>query len=206
MTSRHLRFSLRSLVGSRPTCHFLIYLSSACHSSRVVVIWARLRTRRSPTALARSRFATLTSAVAGWLRRRRMPGLWCLSSVLTGTVACVPVARQVPRSGSAAGCVIGDPFSWTRRPGSAVVATSAPGPPAVTGLPSAVATLLAGFALLHFAGTIRSVLGRFASTVASSVQLARVASAGAVVGAAGIAMAIVMVAAATVREPTRIRS
>jgi hypothetical protein len=41
---------------------------------------------------------------------------------------------------------------------------------------------------------------------ASSVQLARVASAGAVVGAAGIAMAIVMVAAATVREPTRIRS
>ena len=66
--------------------------------------------------------------------------------------------------------------------------------------------LLAGFALLHFAGTIRSVLGRFASTVASSVQLARVASAGAVVGAAGIEMAIVMVAAATVREPTRIRS
>jgi len=66
--------------------------------------------------------------------------------------------------------------------------------------------LLAGFALLHFAGTIRSVLDRFASTVASSAQLARVASAGAVVGAAGIAMAIVMVAAATVREPTRIRS
>jgi len=51
--------------------------------------------------------------------------------------------------------------------------------------------LLAGLALLHFAGTIRGVLGR------AEVQLARVAFAGAVVGAAGIATAIVTVAAAT---------
>jgi hypothetical protein len=57
--------------------------------------------------------------------------------------------------------------------------------------------LLAGFALLHFAGTIRSVLGRAETTIHGSVQLARVAFAGAVVGAAGIAMAIVTVSAAT---------
>jgi len=57
--------------------------------------------------------------------------------------------------------------------------------------------LLAGFALLHFAGTIGSVLGRAETTVHGSVQLARAAFAGAVVGAAGIAMAIVTVAAAT---------
>jgi hypothetical protein len=57
--------------------------------------------------------------------------------------------------------------------------------------------LLAGIALLHFAGTIRSVLGRAETTIRGSVQLARVAFAGAVVGAAGIATAIVMVGAAT---------
>lgn len=57
--------------------------------------------------------------------------------------------------------------------------------------------LLAGVALLHFAGTIRSALGSAETTVAGSVQLARVAFAGAVVGATGIAMAIVTVAAAT---------
>jgi hypothetical protein len=57
--------------------------------------------------------------------------------------------------------------------------------------------LLAGFAMLHFAGTIRSVLGSAETTIPGSVQLARVAFAGAVVGAAGIAMAIVMVGAAT---------
>ena len=57
--------------------------------------------------------------------------------------------------------------------------------------------LLAGFASLHFAGTIRSVLGSAEATVGSSVQLARVAFAGAVVGTAGIATAIVMVGAAT---------
>ena len=54
--------------------------------------------------------------------------------------------------------------------------------------------LLAGFVLLHFAGTIRSVLGSAETTVRGSVQLARVAFAGAVIGIAGIAMAIVMVA------------
>jgi hypothetical protein len=58
-------------------------------------------------------------------------------------------------------------------------------------------SLLAGIALLHFAGTIRSVLGGAERTVPGSVQLARVAFAGAVVGAAGIATAIVMVGAAT---------
>lgn len=57
--------------------------------------------------------------------------------------------------------------------------------------------LLAGFALLHFAGTIRSVLERAETTARSSVQLAHVAFAGAVVGATGIAMAIVTVAAAS---------
>src|SRR5918998_1227729 len=57
--------------------------------------------------------------------------------------------------------------------------------------------LLAGFALLHFAATIRDVMGSAETTVPGAVQLGRVAFAGAVVGAAGIATAIVMVAAAT---------
>ncbi len=57
--------------------------------------------------------------------------------------------------------------------------------------------LLAGFAMLHFAGTIRSVLGTAEATVPGSVQLARGAFAGAIVGAASIAMAIVIVGAAT---------
>jgi hypothetical protein len=57
--------------------------------------------------------------------------------------------------------------------------------------------LLAGIALLHFAGTIRSALGSAETTVPGSVQLARMAFAGAVVGAAGIATAIMMVGAAT---------
>ena len=57
--------------------------------------------------------------------------------------------------------------------------------------------LLAGVAMLHFAGTIRSVLGTAEATVPGSVQLARGAFAGAIVGAASIAMAIVMVGAAT---------
>ncbi len=52
-------------------------------------------------------------------------------------------------------------------------------------------------ALLHFAGIIRSALGSAEMAVAGSVQLARAAFAGAVVGATGIAMAIVTVAAAT---------
>ena len=49
---------------------------------------------------------------------------------------------------------------------------------------------------LHFAGTIRSVLGSAEATVCGSVQLARVAFAGALTGITGITMAIVMVAAA----------
>lgn len=57
--------------------------------------------------------------------------------------------------------------------------------------------LLAGVALLHFAGIIRAALGSAETTSASSGRLARAAFAGAVVGATGIAMAIVMVAAAT---------
>jgi len=57
--------------------------------------------------------------------------------------------------------------------------------------------LLAGVALLHFAGTIRSALGRAETTFQGSVDLARVAFAGAIVGGACLAMAIVMVAAAS---------
>jgi hypothetical protein len=56
--------------------------------------------------------------------------------------------------------------------------------------------LLAGFMFLHFAGTVRSVLGSAESTVRGSVQLARVAYAGAITGITGITMAIVMIAAA----------
>ena len=56
--------------------------------------------------------------------------------------------------------------------------------------------LLAGFVFLHFAGTIRSVLGSAESTVRGSVQLARVAYAGAITGITGITMAIVMIASA----------
>jgi hypothetical protein len=62
---------------------------------------------------------------------------------------------------------------------------------------AAFLTLLAGFAFLHFMGTIRSVLGSAETTVSGSVQPAQVAFAGAVVGIAGIVTAIVMVGAAT---------
>jgi hypothetical protein len=58
-------------------------------------------------------------------------------------------------------------------------------------------TLLAGFALLHFAGTIRNVLGSVEVTVRGSAQLANAAFAGAITGVVGITMAIVMIAAAT---------
>ena len=57
--------------------------------------------------------------------------------------------------------------------------------------------LLAGFVFLHFAGTIRSVLGSAETTFRGSVQLARVAFAGALTGITGITMAIVMISAAT---------
>ena len=57
--------------------------------------------------------------------------------------------------------------------------------------------LIAGFVFLHFAGTIRSVLGSAEATVRGSVQLARVVFAGAVTGITGITMAIVMIAGAS---------
>ena len=60
-----------------------------------------------------------------------------------------------------------------------------------------VAMLLAGFVFLRFAGAIRAVLGRAETTVGDSVQLARIAFAGALTGIAGMTMAIVMIAAAT---------
>ena len=56
--------------------------------------------------------------------------------------------------------------------------------------------LLAGFVFLHFAGTIRSVLGSAEATERGSVQLARTAFGGAITGITGITMAIVMIAAA----------
>ena len=61
----------------------------------------------------------------------------------------------------------------------------------------AFAMLLAGFAFLHFVGTIQSVLGTAESTVRGSAQLARVAFAGALIGIAGMTTAIVMIAAAS---------
>jgi hypothetical protein len=58
-------------------------------------------------------------------------------------------------------------------------------------------TLLAGFAFLHFTAIIRSLLGSAEATVRGSLQLARVAVAGAITGIAGMAMAIVIIASAT---------
>ena len=62
---------------------------------------------------------------------------------------------------------------------------------------SAFLMLLAGFVFLHFMGTIRSVLGGVNSPARGSDQLARVAFGGAVTGMAGMAMASVMLAAAS---------
>jgi hypothetical protein len=53
---------------------------------------------------------------------------------------------------------------------------------------SAFLMLLAGFVLLHFMGTIRSVLGAAESPFRGSGQLARVAFGGAATDMAGIAM------------------
>jgi hypothetical protein len=58
-------------------------------------------------------------------------------------------------------------------------------------------TLLACFAFLHFAGTIRSVLGSTEATLQGSVQLARAAYAGAITGITAFTVALVMVGAAT---------
>jgi len=60
----------------------------------------------------------------------------------------------------------------------------------------AFAMLLAGFVFLHFAATIRTALGS-AETVRGSVELARVAFAGAITGMAGMTMAIVIISSAT---------
>lgn len=62
---------------------------------------------------------------------------------------------------------------------------------------SAFLMLLAGFVFLYFMGAIRSVLGDAESLVRGSAQLARVAFGGAVTGMAGMAMAAVILAAAS---------
>lgn len=61
----------------------------------------------------------------------------------------------------------------------------------------AFAMLLAGFVFLHFAGVIRTALGSAESRVRGSVELARVAFAGAIAGMAGMTMAIVIISSAT---------
>ena len=61
----------------------------------------------------------------------------------------------------------------------------------------ALLTLMAGVVGLHFAGTIRSLLGSAEATVRSSGQLARVAYAGALIGITGITMAVVIIAGAS---------
>jgi hypothetical protein len=61
----------------------------------------------------------------------------------------------------------------------------------------AFAMLLAGFVFLHFAATIRGALGTAETMVRGSTQLARVAFAGAMIGIAGMATAIVMIATAS---------
>jgi succinate dehydrogenase/fumarate reductase cytochrome b subunit len=61
----------------------------------------------------------------------------------------------------------------------------------------AFAMLLAGFVFLHFVATIRTALGDAEARVGGSVQLARVAFAGAITGMAGMVMAIVIISSAT---------
>jgi hypothetical protein len=61
----------------------------------------------------------------------------------------------------------------------------------------ALLILIAGFVFLHFAGMIRGVLGSAETRVRGSVQLARVAFAGALTGITGITMAVIMIARAT---------
>lgn len=60
----------------------------------------------------------------------------------------------------------------------------------------AFAMLLAGFVFLHFAGMIRNLLGAAESPVRGSVQLARVAFAGALTGITGMTMAIIIISSA----------
>ena len=61
----------------------------------------------------------------------------------------------------------------------------------------AFAMLLAGFVFLHFAATIRTVLGNAERRARGSAELARVAFAGAITGMAGMIMAIVIISSAT---------
>ena len=61
--------------------------------------------------------------------------------------------------------------------------------------------LLAGFVFLHFAGTIRSILGSAEAAVRGSRQLAHAAFAGAITGITGITMAIVTIASAATEGP-----
>ena len=61
----------------------------------------------------------------------------------------------------------------------------------------AFAMLLAGFVFLHFAATIRTVLGNAERSARGSAELARVAFAGAITGMAGMTMAIVIISSAT---------
>jgi Domain of unknown function (DUF4386) len=61
----------------------------------------------------------------------------------------------------------------------------------------AFAMLLAGFVFLHFAATIRTVLGNAERKARGSAELARVAFAGAITGMAGMTMAIVIISSAT---------
>jgi hypothetical protein len=62
---------------------------------------------------------------------------------------------------------------------------------------SAFLMLLAGFAFLYFMGMVRRVLGSAESPVRGSGQLARVAFGGALTGMAGMAIASVMLSAAS---------
>jgi len=62
---------------------------------------------------------------------------------------------------------------------------------------AAFLTLIAGIVFLHFAGTIRTVLGTAETSVRGSGQLAQAAFAGAVTGITGITMAILMIAGAS---------
>ena len=62
---------------------------------------------------------------------------------------------------------------------------------------AAFAMLLAGFVFLHFAATIRTVLGSAERAARGSVELARVAFGGAITGMAGMPMAIVIISSAT---------
>ena len=62
---------------------------------------------------------------------------------------------------------------------------------------SAFAMLVAAFIFLHFMSVIRGVLGSAESRIRGSAQLGRVAFAGAVIGIAGMSMAVVTMAAAS---------